>query len=69
MEHLPDYDLRCGVYPRVCLRYMNSICYTSELDDVVMDFVAGMICSDESDIEQLMEVLNAYVPQLGEIEG
>ena len=35
---------------------------------MVVEFVAGMICSDESDIEQLIEVLNAYIPQLGEIE-
>ena len=40
----------------------------SELDDVMVDFVAGMICSDESDTDQLIEMLNAYIPQFGEIE-
>ena len=34
----------------------------------MVDFVASMICSDESDTDQLIEVLNAYVPQFGEIE-
>lgn len=40
----------------------------SELDDVVVEFVAGMVCSDDSDSDQLIEVLNAYIPQFGEIE-
>lgn len=43
--------------------------HRSELDDVVVDFVAGMICGDESDIDQLTEMLNAYIPQFGEIEA
>ena len=43
--------------------------HRSELDDVVVDFVAGMICGDESEIDQLTEVLNAYIPQFGEIEA
>jgi len=41
---------------------------TSELDDVIVEFLAGMVCSDETDVEQLIEILNAYIPQLGEIE-
>ena len=47
----------------------TDLCYNStELDDVIVEFLAGMVCSDETDVEQLIEVLNAYIPQLGEIE-
>lgn len=54
-------------YEPIDIRFAH-LTHHSELDDVVVEFVAGMVCSDESDIDQLIEVLNAYIPQFGEIE-
>lgn len=34
----------------------------------MVEFVAGMVCTEESDIDQLIEVLAAYIPQFDEIE-
>lgn len=40
----------------------------SELDDVVVEFVASMVCSDDSDASELTEMLVAYIPRVGEID-
>ncbi|XP_065909187.1 CUE domain-containing protein 2-like [Dysidea avara] len=41
----------------------------SELDDVIVEFVAGMMCSDDSDTSELTEMLIAYIPRVGEIDS
>ena len=34
-----------------------------------MEFVAGMMCSDDSDTSELTEMLIAYIPRVGEIDS
>lgn len=41
----------------------------SELDDVVVEFVAGMMCSGDCDPDELTEMLVAYIPRVGEIDS
>ena len=41
----------------------------SELDDVVVEFVAGMVCSGDCDTDELTEMLVAYIPGVGEIDS